>query len=71
MTGSSELLNCTRAHDSKVTSLCTTTDGQYVATVSHNDKSIKLWKADTLNIEATLFGHTQGVLCVVATGMNV
>ena len=70
-TGSCELLNFTRTYDSSVTSLCTTTDGQYVATASYKDKSIKLWKAGTLNVEATLFGHTDGVSCVVATGMHV
>ena len=70
-TGSRELLNRTRAHDAVLSSLCTTTDGQYIATASENDEAIKLWKADTLDIEATLVGHTDGVMCVVATGKDI
>ena len=65
-----ELLNDIHAHDQHIWDLCTTKDGQYIATAS-NDKTIKVWKADTLNLEATLVGHTAGVTCVVATGMYV
>ena len=50
-------------------SLCTTKDGQFIATVGYPDKTIKLWKADTLNFEASLVGHKDWVTCVVATGM--
>ena len=70
-TGSRELLNSTRAHDSSVDSLCTTTDGQYVATASWADESTKLWNADRLDIQWTFVGRSCEVLCVVATGMHV
>ncbi len=63
-----ELLNVIYAHDQYIGDLCTTKDGQYIATVS-DDKTIKVWKADTLNLEASLVGHTDYVTCVVATGM--
>ena len=64
-----ELLNdVTHEHDQYIYGLCVTKDGQYIAT-AWDDKTIKVWKADTLNLEATLVGHTAGVTCVVATGM--
>ena len=63
-----QLLNGIHAHDKDINGLCTTKDGQYIATAS-DDKTIKVWKADTLNLEATLVGHTDDVTCVVATGM--
>ena len=63
-----ELLNVIHAHDKDINSLCVTKDGQYIATAS-DDKTIKVWKADTLNLEASLVGHTDRVSCVVATGM--
>ena len=65
---SGERLNVIHAHDKDINGLCTTKDGQYIATAS-NDKTINVWKADTLNHEATLVGHTDEVTCVVATGM--
>ena len=67
-----ELLNVIHAHmhDQAIRGLCVTKDGQYIATASA-DHTIKLWKADTLNLEATLVGHTDKVSCVVATGMYV
>ena len=65
-----ELLNVIHAHDQYILGLCVTKDGQYIATAS-KDKTIKVWKADTLNFEATLVGHTDEVSCVVAIGMYV
>ena len=65
-----ELLNAIHAHDAEINGLCVTKDGQYIATASA-DHTIKLWQADTLNLEATLVGHTNHVSCVVATGMCV
>ena len=65
-----ELLNVIPAHNRGINALCVTKDGQYIATASA-DHTIKLWQADTLNLEATLVGHTDKVLCVVATGMYV
>ena len=70
-TGSRELLNSTRVHDSPVSSLCTTTDGQYVATASWGDICINLRNVDRLDLYATLIAHTSGVQCVVTTGMHV
>ncbi len=55
---SGELLNVIHAHDKEINVLCATKDGQYIATAS-KDKTIKVWKADTLNLEATLVGHTR------------
>lgn len=67
-----QLLNAIPAYDGeRFESLCTTKDGQYVATAGYREHTIKLWKADTLNIEATLVGHSDDVKCVVATGMHV
>ena len=63
-----ELLNVIHAHDQEIRGLCVTKDGQYIATASE-DETIKVWKADRLNLEATLVGHTEDVTCVVATGM--
>ena len=63
-----ELLNVIRAHDRFILALCATKDGQYIATASY-DHTIKMWEADTLNLEAILVGHTDDVSCVVATGM--
>ena len=65
-----ELLDVIPAHDELIKSLCTTKDGLYIATAS-GDHTIKLWRADTLNIEATLVGHTGAVRSVVAAGMFV
>ena len=66
-----ERLDVIPAHDDAITSLCTTKDGLYIATASF-DRTIKLWRADTLNCsEATLFGHTDVVRSVVAAGMFV
>jgi WD40 repeat protein len=65
-----ELLHVIPAHDQWIRSLCTTKDGLHIATASW-DHTIKLWKADTLNIEATLIGHTDMVISVVAAGMYV
>ncbi len=65
-----ELLKSIPAHDKSIHDLCVTKDGQYIATAS-SDETIKVWKADTLNLEATLFGHTGRVMCVVATGMYI
>ena len=65
-----ELLNVIHAHDQAICGLCVTKDGQYIATASA-DHTIKVWKADRLNLEATLVGHTDRVMCVVATGMYV
>ena len=65
-----ELLDVIPAHDEVIASLCTTKDGLYIATAS-GDHTIKLWRADTLNFEATLVGHTDLVDCVVAAGMFV
>ena len=62
-----ELLDVISAHDDVITSLCTTKDGLYIATSC--DRTIKLWRADTLNSEATLVGHTAIVRSVVAAGM--
>ena len=64
-----ELLDVIPAHDDAIASLCTTKDGLYIATSC--DRTIKLWRADTLNFEATLFGHTDVVRSVVAAGMFV
>ncbi|CAB4042172.1 WD40 repeat domain-containing, partial [Paramuricea clavata] len=65
---SGELLDVIPAHDTAIWSLCTTQDGLCIATAS-NDTTIKLWRADTLNIEAiaTLVGHTDSVCSVVET----
>ena len=63
-----ELLSVIHAHNNEINGLCTTKDVQHIATAS-SDKTIKVWKADTLNLEATLVGHTSDVRCVVATGM--
>ncbi len=65
-----ELLNVIHAHNKEIRGLCVTKDGQYIATAS-DDHTIKLWQADTLNLKATLVGHTDQVSCVVATGMYV
>ncbi len=65
-----ELLNVIHARGHRIWDLCTTKDGQYIATAS-DDHTIKLWQADTLNLEATLVGHTDCVRRVVATGMYV
>ena len=65
-----ERLNVIHAHHEDINGLCTTKDAQYIATAS-DDETIKVWKADTLNLEATLVGHTDPVTCVVATGMYV
>ena len=65
-----ELLDIIPAHDDAIMSLCTTKDGLYIAT-AYWDRTIKLWRADTLNFEATLVGHTDVVDCVVAAGMFV
>ncbi len=65
-----ELLNDIPAHYQEINDLCVTKDGQYIATASE-DETIKVWKADRLNLEATLVGHTDHVSCVVATGMYV
>jgi WD40 repeat protein len=65
-----ELLGVVRAHNKPIRSLCTTKDGLYIATGSH-DNTIKLWRADTLVYETTLVGHTSQVTCVVATSMYV
>ena len=65
---SGELLNFIHAHGKEINGLCVTKDGQYIATALA-DHTIKLWKADTLNLEATLVGHTNEVSCVVVTGM--
>ena len=65
---SGELLKVIPAHDGKIWDLCTTKDGLYIATAS-SDETIKLWRADTLNIEATLVGHDAIVYGIVATGM--
>ena len=65
-----ELLDVIPAHNLWISGLCTTKDGLYVATVS-GDYTINLWRADTLNIEATLVGHTDVVHSVVAAGMFV
>ena len=56
------------AHDRNmhIRGLCTTKDGLYIATASL-DHNIKLWRADTLQHQATLTGHTDTVYCVVAT----
>ena len=52
--------------DMSIRGLCTTKDGLYIATASL-DHNIKLWRADTLQHQATLTGHTDTVYCVVAT----
>ena len=65
-----EQLNVIHAHDAEINGLCVTKDGQHIATASA-DHTIKLWQADTLNLEATLVGHTWTVTCVVAIGMYV
>jgi WD40 repeat protein len=65
-----ELLDVIPAHDNVFASLCTTKDGLYIATASW-DHTIKLWRADTLNFDATLVGHTDVVTSVVAAGMFV
>ena len=65
-----ELLDVIPAHDNIIASLCTTKDGLYIATASW-DRTIKLWRADTLNFEATLVGHTGVVECVGQAGMFV
>ena len=65
-----ERLDAIPAHDDAIMSLCTTKDGLYIATAS-GDHTIKLWRADTLNCEATLVGHTDVVRSVVAAGMFV
>ena len=65
-----ERLDVIPAHDDAIMSLCTTKDGLYIATAS-SDHTIKLWRADTLNCEATLVGHTDVVRSVVAAGMFV
>ena len=65
-----ELLDVIPAHTDVISSLCTTKDGLYIATAS-GDHTIKLWRADTLNYEATLVGHTHVVRSVVAAGMFV
>ena len=65
-----ERLDVIPAHDNAIMSLCTTKDGLYIATASR-DHTIKLWRADTLNFEATLVGHTDVVGSVVAAGMFV
>ena len=65
-----ELLDVLPAHDDPITGLCTTKDGLYIATAS-GDHTIKLWRTDTLNFEATLVGHTDVVRSVVAAGMFV
>ena len=65
-----ELLNVIHARAQRISDLCVTKDGQHIATALA-DHTIKLWQADTLNLEATLVGHTYPVSCVVATGMYV
>ncbi len=65
-----ELLNVIPAHGKPISGLCVTKDGQYIATAS-DDETIKVWKADAIKPEATLFGRTGRVMCVVATGMYV
>ena len=65
-----ELLDVIPAHENTIACLCTTKDGLYIATASW-DHTIKLWRADTLNFEATLVGHTDVVRSVVAAGMFV
>ena len=65
-----ELLAVIPAHNKSINGLCTTKDGLSIATAS-SDRTIKLWRADTLIIEATLDGHTDEVECVVAAGMFV
>ena len=68
--GTGELLDIIPAHDKWVMGLCTTKDGLHIVTTS-DDHTIKLWKADTLNIEATLIGHTDVVGGIVAAGTFV
>jgi WD40 repeat protein len=65
-----ERLGIIPAHDGQIRGLCTTKDGMYIATASL-DHTIKLWRVDTLTIQATLRGHTHTVYSVVATGMKV
>ena len=67
--GTGELMNSIPAHDGQIRGLCTTKDGQYVATASL-DHTVKLWQAKTLNLKASLVGHTDIVYAVVATGMH-
>ena len=66
-----ELLGLVHAYNERITSLCTTKDGLYIATAGFYDNTIKLWRADTLVYETTLVGHTGEVTCVVATSMYV
>ena len=58
------------AHDEHIRGLCTTKDGQFIATASL-DNTIKLFQADTLQLVTTLAGHTDTVYSVVATSMYV
>ncbi len=66
--GTGELVKVISAHDGHIRGLCMTKDGQCVATGSL-DHTIKLWRADTLDNQATLIGHTDTVYSVVATSM--
>lgn len=63
-----KLLNVIPAHvqDMHIRGLCTTSDGLCIVTASL-DHNIKLWRADTLQHQATLTGHTDTVYSVVAT----
>ena len=64
-----DLMHTIPAHDGQIRGLCTTIDGHYVATGSL-DHTIKLWQVETLDIEASLVGHTDTVYSLVATGMH-
>ena len=64
-----EFIEVIPAHNEHIRGLCTTKDGQFIATASL-DHTIKLWRdSNTVKLEATLEGHTGTVYSVVATGM--
>ena len=65
-----ELVKVIDAHDEQIRGLCTTKDGQFIATGSW-DNTIKLFQADSLKLVTTLAGHTDTVYSVVATSMYV
>ena len=64
-----DLMHTIPAHDGQIRGLCTTKKGHYVATGSL-DHTIKLWQVETMDIEASLVGHTDTVYSVVETGMH-
>ena len=67
---SGSLLHSLVAHESQIRGLCTTMDGNLIAT-SSQDKTIKMWCAKTLNDLATLLGHTDMVYAVTSNGERV